>query len=239
MIDINKVCKDYETIRALDELSLHVGKGEFIGLIGPNGAGKTTLLKSLMGLVRPESGTITIHGMNILEKPVETRQLTGYSPEPPVLYDYLTGAEYLQFTGRMRGLNKKMLDDRIVCLMQNLALQDKAGEIIADYSHGMKKKIALAAALLAEPPLLLLDEPTGGLDPEIIFSLKKMLLELHRQGTTIIFSSHILETVEKLCTRVVMINKGKIVADDSMENLHRQFGSSATLEDIFIAAIKK
>jgi len=238
MIDIKKLCKNYDTVRALDDLSLHIDKGEFIGLIGPNGAGKTTLLKALMGLVRPESGAIAINGMNIWEKPVETRQLTGYSPEPPVLYDYLTGYEYLQFTGRMRGMNGKNLGDRITDLMQEFALQDKAAELIADYSHGMKKKIAIAAALLAEPPLLLLDEPTGGLDPEIIFSLKKLLVKLHDQGTTIVFSSHILETVEKLCSRVVMINKGKIVADDSIANLYKLYGSDATLEDIFIARIK-
>lgn len=238
MIDIKNLSKDYETVHALDNLSLHVNKGEFIGLIGPNGAGKTTLLKAIMGLVRPESGIITINGMFIREKPVKARQLTGYSPEPPVLYDYLTGYEYLHFTGRMRGMNTKNLVERIEFLLQEFALQDKATEIIADYSHGMRKKIAIAAALIAEPPLLLLDEPTGGLDPEIIFTLKNMLSKLHEQGTTIIFSSHILETVEKLCSRVVMIHKGKIIADDTMANLQQQTGKARTLEDIFIARVK-
>jgi len=238
MIEIKSITKNYDKVKALDNLSLKIKKGELIGLIGPNGAGKTTLLKSIMGLVIPERGCISVNGNDIYATPLATKRLIGFAPEPPVLYDYLTGSEYLEFVGRVRNIGKNQLSQRIETLLDEFDLLDKSRELIADYSHGMKKKISLAAAFLPEPDILLLDEPTGGLDPEIIFRLKKRLQHMHEKGTTILFSSHILETVEKLCSRIVMIHKGEIIADDTLQNLYKRTSKTGTLEEIFMDMIK-
>ncbi len=238
MIRINGVTKNYDKVRALNNLSLNIAKGEFVGLIGPNGAGKTTLLKSIMGLVFPDAGNITVNGSDIHQYPVAAKSQIGYAPEPPALYDYLNGYEYLEFVGRVRGIEKKRLSSRIGSLLEEFQLEDKSEELVVDYSHGMKKKISLASAFLPEPDIMLLDEPTGGLDPEIIYRLKNRLKQVHEKGVTILFSSHILETVEKLCSRIVMIHKGNIIADDTLENLYHRTGKTGTLEEIFMELIK-
>jgi len=238
MIRINGVTKYYDKVKALNNLSLDIDKGEFVGLIGPNGAGKTTLLKSIMGLVRPDSGEIAVNGTDIYLDPVAVKSQIGYAPEPPVLYDYLNGFEYLEFVGRVRGMDQNKLSPNITALLNEFEMTDKAEELIVDYSHGMKKKISIAAAFLSEPHLLLLDEPTGGLDPEIIYRLKNRLKQKHEKGATIVFSSHILETVEKLCSRIVMIHKGNIIADDTLQNLYERTGQTESLEDIFMEMIR-
>ncbi|MBN2411032.1 ABC transporter ATP-binding protein [candidate division KSB1 bacterium] len=238
MIRINGVTKYYDKVKALNNLSLNIDKGEFVGLIGPNGAGKTTLLKAIMGLVRPDNGEIAVNGTDIYQDPVAAKRHIGYSPEPPVLYDYLKGFEYLDFVGRIRSMDKNTLSSRITSLLDEFEMADRSEELIVDYSHGMKKKISIAAAFLPEPDILLLDEPTGGLDPEIIYRLKNILKQKHEKGATIVFSSHILETVEKLCSRIVMIHKGNIIADDTLQNLYKRTGKTESLEDIFMEMIR-
>jgi len=239
MIEIRDVRKSYDGVKALDGLSLKIEAGELFGLIGPNGAGKSTLLKSLVGLIRPEAGEIRIAGLDALTHTQQCKSQIGYAAEEPVLYEYLTGREFLEFVGKLRNISEGRLARRIEELLDDFGMQDKAGELIADYSHGMRQKISLAAALIAETKLLLLDEPTNGLDPESAHRFKQILQDRCAGGATIVFSSHVLDTVEKICHRVGIIHQGKIVACDSVENLRRLTGSEQSLENVFLSLVKR
>jgi len=239
MIEISDLYKSYDGVRALDGFSLKIKEGEFFGLIGPNGAGKSTLLKSLVGLIKPESGEIRISGINALADGMQTKTIIGYAAEEPALYEYLTGREFLEFVGGLRNIAEEQLTRRIEELLDSFSMKEKADELVADYSHGMRQKISLSAALLAETKVLLLDEPTNGLDPESAFHLKQMLQDRCAGGTTIVFSSHVLDTVEKICHRVGIIHRGKIVACDSVENLRTLTGSEQSLENVFLSLVKR
>jgi len=239
MIEISDLYKSYDGVRALDGFSLKIKEGEFFGLIGPNGAGKSTLLKSLVGLIKPESGEIRISGINALADGMQTKTIIGYAAEEPALYEYLTGREFLEFVGGLRNIAEEQLTRRIEELLDSFSMKEKAEELVADYSHGMRQKISLSAALLAETKVLLLDEPTNGLDPESAFHLKQMLQDRCAGGTTIVFSSHVLDTVEKICHRVGIIHRGRIVACDSVENLRTLTGSEQSLENVFLSLVRR
>ena len=235
MVYVNKLSKSYEKIVALDGLSLTVNKGELFGLIGPNGAGKSTLLQCIIGLLKPDSGEIKVENLTVAGDLEIIKKQTGYAPEEPVLYPYLTGREFLQFISEIRSLPssaKFWIDD----FFQEFGLVEKADILISDYSHGMKQKISLAASLIFNPDVLLLDEPTNALDPESIFHFKNRLLSAREQGVTIVFSSHILDTVEKICDRVGIINKGKMVACDTLDGLRGSFNNQS-LEEIFMQIV--
>ena len=238
MIKINDIYKSYDHTRALAGVSLDIGKGEFWGLVGPNGSGKTTLYKCVMGLLTPDNGSIEIDGLNNQTDAVQVKSRIGYSAEPPVLYDYLTGREYLEFIGKMNGMKSAELSERRDHLLQVFDLGKKSFEPIADYSHGMRKKISLAAALLKSPPILMLDEPTGGLDAESIFNLKQYLLNLRNDGCTLLLSSHSIDTVEKLCTHIAVIADGKILMQNRVANLIQSLGPGETLETFFVKALQ-
>jgi ABC-2 type transport system ATP-binding protein len=233
MIEITELCKRYDDVQALDQVSLNVQDGEILGLVGANGAGKSTLLKCLVGLIKADSGSIKLNGMT---PSLESRKFTGYAAETPLLYDYLTGLEYLQFIGGLRGMNEADLNHRSQYYIDLFSLKDKAPIPIADYSHGMRQKISLAAALLAQPQLLLVDEPTNGLDPESVFNLKKELAAAAAAGGTIIFSSHMLDTVEKICHRVAIVHRGQLVACDTVDRL---LNGSHHLEEVYMGLIRK
>jgi len=218
---------------------MEIRKGELFGLIGANGAGKSTLLKIIVGLLAPDQGEVTVGDVDVLQNPVQARKLIGYSPEEPILYDYLTGREFLEFVGKLRGMEKDRLDQRIAFLLGEYLLSDKADELIADYSHGMKQKISLCAALLPEPEVLLLDEPTNGLDALTAIRFKQHIRSLCNSGITVVFSSHVLETVEKISDRVGIIKHGKIVACDTLDALRESVGGGRTLEDIFIKLVQE
>ncbi|NIA31015.1 MAG: ATP-binding cassette domain-containing protein [Actinobacteria bacterium] len=239
MIKIENLSRSFEQVRALDDFSVEIKRGELFGLIGPNGAGKSTLMKCLIGLLKPDKGEILIDGENAVENSISVKKRIGYAPEDPVLYDYLTGMEFLEFITDLRKVPREISGEKIKSLLQNFGLEGKANQLIADYSHGMKQKISLAAALIAEPDILLLDEPTNALDPESIFWFKNHLQQLCESGVTIIFSSHILDTVEKICDRVGIIHRGKMVACDTIKALRRKFGGNVSLEDIFMHLISK
>ncbi len=232
MIRINNLEKKYGRIQALQTVTLQINDGEILGLVGANGAGKSTLIKCLVGLVRPDSGEVLRDGRVFTW--ADKKDL-GYAAESPLLYDYLTGWEFLKFVGEIRHMSSRLLSQRIDYYLDLFSLQEKSGELIADYSHGMRQKISLAAALLSEPAVLLVDEPTNGLDPESVFNLKKELQRLSRQGGAVLFSSHILDTVEKICPRVAVLHQGRLVADD---NLARLLKSSEHLEEAYMAMIK-
>jgi len=239
MIKIKNLSRSFGQVKALDDFSVEIKKGELFGLIGPNGAGKSTLMKCLIGLLKPDQGEILIDGENAVENTISAKKRIGYAPEDPVLYDYLTGTEFLEFIADLRKVPREASQERTMSLLQNFGLEGKANQLVADYSHGMKQKISLAAALIAKPEILLLDEPMSALDPESIFWFKNHLQQLCESGVTVIFSSHILDTVEKICDRVGIIHRGKMVACDTIEALRRKSGGHASLEEIFMHLISK
>ncbi len=239
MIKIKSLFRSFEQVIALDDFSVEIEKGELFGLIGPNGAGKSTLLKCMVGLLKPDHGEILINGENAVANSIETKKLIGYAPEEPALYDYMTGMEFLEFIADLRQVPREIAQTKTGLLLQNFGLEEKANELIADYSHGMRQKISVAAALIAAPEILLLDEPTNAMDPESIFWFKSHLRKLCEEGVTVIFSSHILDTVEKICDRVGIIHRGKMLACDTIDALCPKSGENASLEEIFMHLISK
>ena len=225
---------------AVNYLTLTVQRGEFYGFLGPNGAGKSTTIKMMVGLLRPTSGSVYVGGIDVWHEPIRARAIMGVLPEYLNLYERLSGREFLIFAGHMYGVPGADIRRRSEELLHVLTLTDDAEKLIVDYSVGMRKKIALAAALIHRPQVLFLDEPFEGIDPVSSRTIRDILRELTRHGTTVFFSSHIMEVVERLCTRVGIINQGKLVADGTLQELRdRASGEEkdATLEDIFLNVI--
>jgi ABC-2 type transport system ATP-binding protein len=227
---------------AVNYLNLTVQRGEFFGFLGPNGAGKSTTIKMMVGLLRPTSGSVYVGGVDVWHEPLRAKSLMGVLPEYLNLYERLTGREFVTFAGSMYGVSQADIRRRTEDLLQVLALTEDAEKLIIDYSVGMRKKIALAAALIHRPEVLFLDEPFEGIDPVSSRAMRDILRDLTRRGTTIFFSSHIMEVVERLCTRVGIINQGLLVAEGTIQDLRaRASGTSgdkdATLEDIFLNVI--
>lgn len=224
---------------AVNELNLQVATGEFFGFLGPNGAGKSTTINMIVGLLRPTSGTARIAGIDIWENPLEAKAKIGVLPEGMQLYQRLSAREFIRFSGTMYGLSKANVETRTEELLTLLDLSDDADKLIIDYSHGMRKKTALAAAIIHDPRVIFLDEPFEGVDAISGRIIRDVLRRLRERGTTIFFSSHILEIVERLCTRVGVIADGRLVALGTIEELRDQAQSEqgATLEEIFLAAV--
>lgn len=225
---------------AVNHLNLTVRRGEFFGFLGPNGAGKSTTIKMMVGQLRHTSGSVWVAGVDVWKDPLQARAAMGVLPEYLNLYERLSGREFLKFAGHMYGLPGAVVRQRSEELLQVLALADDANKLIVDYSVGMRKKIALAAAIIHRPQVLFLDEPFEGIDPVSSRAIRDILHELTRRNTTIFFSSHIMEVVERLCTRVGIINHGTLVAEGSLQEL-RELASgenkNASLEDIFLNLI--
>ncbi len=230
---------------AVDHLNLTVRRSEFFGFLGPNGAGKSTSIKMMVGLLRPTSGSVWVGGVDVWKEPLRARSLIGVLPEYLNLYERLTGREFITFAGHMYGLAGIDIRRRTEELLHVLTLAGDADKLIVDYSMGMRKKIALAAAMIHRPEVLFLDEPFEGIDPVSSRAIRDILHELTRHGTTIFFSSHIMEVVERLCTRVGIINQGVLVAEGTLQELRERArggaaeGSEkdATLEDIFLNVV--
>ncbi len=225
---------------AVNYLTLTVQRGEFYGFLGPNGAGKSTTIKMMVGLLRPTSGSVYVGGIDVWHEPIRARAIMGVLPEYLNLYERLSGREFLIFAGHMYGVPGADIRRRSEELLHVLTLTDDAEKLIVDYSVGMRKKIALAAALIHRPQVLFLDEPFEGIDPVSSRTIRDILRDLTRHGTTVFFSSHIMEVVERLCTRVGIINQGKLVAEGTLQELRdRASGEEkdATLEDIFLNVI--
>src|SRR5579883_838822 len=220
---------------AVNRLNLSVRRGEFFGFLGPNGAGKSTTIKMFTGLLRPAGGQAFVGGVNVWQDPLRARALMGVLPEYLNLYERLTGREFLNFAGHMYGVPKADIQRRSEELLHVLTLSDDADKLVIDYSVGMRKKIALAAALIHRPQVLFLDEPFEGIDPVSSRTIREILNDLTHHGTTIFFSSHIMEVVERLCTRVGIINQVVLVAEGTLEELRA--GRNATLEDVFMQVI--
>ncbi|MGH9710204.1 MAG: ABC transporter ATP-binding protein [Candidatus Acidiferrales bacterium] len=204
---------------AVDQVNLRVDGGQFFGFLGPNGAGKSTMIKMLTGLLAPSAGTMRILNVDLAGNPVEVKRQIGVVPEGLALFGRLTGAEYLNFAGRMYGLDRETAAQRTQELLEFMQLADRPKSLITDYSHGMQKKLAMAAAVIHGPRILFLDEPFEGVDAIAAGTLKSMLQRMIARGATIFLTSHVLEIVERLCSHVAIISRGKLVAQGSLEEL--------------------
>jgi len=235
MIAVENLTKLYGELVAVDALSFRVSPGEVLGLVGPNGAGKTTTLRSLVGIVRPTRGTITIGGHDLERDPVAAKRLLAFMPDEPHLFDYLTVEEHLRFTARLYQVPD--VERRLPALLGELELAEKAGALPAELSRGMRQKLVIGCGLLHDPQVLLFDEPLTGLDPAGIRRMKQTIVERARAGAAVLLSSHLLHLVEEICHRVLILDKGRMVAigtiDEILAGRPELVGKS--LEDIFLA----
>jgi len=235
MIQIEGLSKRYGEFTAVDRLTLGVGRGELFALLGPNGAGKTTTLRMLMGFLKASGGHARIAGRDCFEDRVELKRVVGYLPDDPVFYDYLRGREIIEFSGEMQGLTRALIRERSGPLARELELDEVLEDYAVNYSRGMKKKLSLVCALLHEPELLILDEPSSGLDPIATRRLNQLLLARKAAGTTILLSSHLLDQVERLCDRVAIVAQGKLAAVGTVAELQTNLHPGGSLEDVFFA----
>lgn len=234
MISIEHVSKSYakSSVKAVDDINLHVKCGEVFGFIGPNGAGKTTTIKMLTGILQPDQGQVKINGYDIQSQPVEAKRCFGYAPDSHQVYDRLTGLEYLNFIGDMYGISKEKRQAQIEKYLTMFDLTKAAGSQIKSYSHGMRQKLAVTGALLPDPQLWIMDEPMVGLDPKSAHLLKQEMRAHCERGNTVFFSTHVLEVAEKLCDRIAIINRGRIIAVGTLEELRN--GKDESLETLFL-----
>src|SRR5271167_3518984 len=240
-IKTEKLTRQFGGLTAVDHIDLQVTAGQFFGFLGPNGAGKSTTIKMLTGLLAPTSGRMQLLGIDFSANPVGVKRQIGVVPEGMGLFERLTGIEYLRFVGRMYGLDKPTTEKRADELLEFMQLAEREKTLIADYSHGMQKKLALAAAVIHGPRILFLDEPFEGVDALAAGALKSLLGRMTERGVTIFLTSHVLEIVERLCSHVGIIHKGRLVAQGSMEELRAgvpgEAGEKKTLEQIFLSIV--
>jgi ABC-2 type transport system ATP-binding protein len=234
MIAFNHLGKSFGAFTAVRDLAFSVERGEVFGFLGPNGAGKTTTIRMLMGILVPGSGSVTIDGLDCQSDRVELKRRVGYLPDNPIFYDYLRGREILQFVGEMHGHPRAEAERRSAALLEELALEDAAEEYAANYSAGMKKKLGLACALIHDPVVLILDEPTNGLDPRAAREVQERLRISAAQGVTIFLSTHLLDMAQRLCSRVGIIHKGELVAVGPLHALQEKVVPGGSLEEVFL-----
>lgn len=238
MLSIKGLSKSYSKnkVKAVDELNLEVKAGEIYGFLGPNGAGKTTTIKMIVGLLRPDAGTIVVNGHDVAKDPVGAKASIAFVPDTPELFDKLTGVDYLNFMGDIYGVSTEDRRKRAKKLLSMFDLEAAAGDLISSYSHGMRQKMALTGALLSSPKIMILDEPMVGLDPKSAHLFKELMNEHCAEGGTVFFSTHVLDVAERLCHRVGIIKSGKLIAEGTMEQLkaNMQGSSGESLEKIFL-----
>ena len=235
LLHLSDLTKRYGTTTAVAGLDLAVAPGEIVALLGPNGAGKTTTLRMLMGQLQPTQGTAKIGGLDCFSERAETMRLVGYLPDEPVFHEYLTGRELLRFVGSLHGLDAARLGEAATQWVARLNLGEAIDDYASNYSKGMKKKLALALALLHRPRLLILDEPANGLDPYATRTLLEVLAEQAAAGVAILFSTHLLDQAERLCHRAAIIAQGRLVAAGAVDELRRQAADGGSLEQAFFA----
>ena len=228
----HRLSKHFTGVHAVKDVSFTIRPGEIVGYLGPNGSGKTTTAKMLAGLLEPSSGVVEFGGRNIHDDLIAFRRHLGYIPEEPYLYPFLSGSEYLQLIGRLREIPEALLEKKIAAFLYLFRLEAAADQSIASYSKGMRQKIVISAALLHDPTVVLFDEPETGLDVTTTLALRHLVRTLAARGKAILYSSHILEVVERVCDRVIVLHHGHVVADDSIERL-RTLLSRNSLEGVF------
>lgn len=235
MIQLSNVSKSYNgKIKAVDNLSLQINDGEIFGFLGPNGAGKTTTIKMITGITESDSGEIRINNISTKENPIDAKKQFAFVPDNPDMFLRLKGIEYLNFMGDIYEVPKSERKERIETLAERFEMSSALGDQIQSYSHGMRQKIVLMGALIHNPSVWILDEPMTGLDPRSSFTLKEMMREHADSGKTVFFSTHVLEVAEKLCDRIAVINKGKILFCGTLNEMKEHFKGSDSLENMFL-----
>lgn len=236
MIELKEVTKIFGRHAAVDQLSLEVPKGEIFGFIGPNGAGKTTTIKMMGGILAPTQGSIRIAGIDLAVEPEEAKRRIGYVPDRPYLYEKLTGLEFLRFTADIYGVPARCFHEKADTALRMFSLMEWSQELIESYSHGMKQRLIMAAALLHHPEVLIVDEPMVGLDPLAIIMVKRLFKQLAGEGVTIFMSTHTLKIAQDICDRIGVIRRGRLIASGSAADLQREAQvSSADLEQVFLS----
>ena len=234
IIQASGLTKRFGKLEAVRDVTFEVGAGQVFGFLGPNGAGKTTTIRMLTGLVRPTSGSAQVAGFDVVMEPREVKRRVGYLAETPYLYPKLSGREFLGFMGSLYQVPLTVGRQRATRLLSLFELAEKADDLVETYSHGMRQKLALAGALLHEPPVLFLDEPTSGLDPRSARLVKDLLVGLVGRGHTVFLSTHVLEIAEQLCHRVGIIDRGQVIATGTLEELRGRAEHAVSLEDVFL-----
>jgi ABC-2 type transport system ATP-binding protein len=235
-LELTSVTKRFGSKVAVDDLSLRLHRGDFLGLLGRNGAGKSTTLKMVTGLIEPTSGSIRVAGLDLKTEPIAVKRQIGVMPEDMALLDRLTGPQLLRFVGRMYGLSDATADERRAELFETLELRPEPKALVADYSYGMKKKLALCAALIHGPRIVFLDEPFEGIDPVTSRTIKEILHGLRAKGVTLVLTSHVLEIVERTCPLVAIIDEGRLRGFGTLDDLRSQHGGES-LETLFLALV--
>jgi ABC-2 type transport system ATP-binding protein len=234
-IVVESVTKAFGPNVAVKSLSLRVKSGEIFGLLGPNGSGKSTTMRMIMGITRPDTGAITLCGVDVLKQPVAAKRLVGYVPESPYLYEYLTASEYLDFIGTAYGIPPAERTERVAELLGALQMSDHVNEVMSGFSQGMKQKVALVAALIHRPRVLVLDESLNGLDPRSARIVKDILNRLSSEGVSVLFSTHVLEIAEVVCHRIAIMSFGSMIAEGTAQELRARAGlPGSSLEDTFL-----
>ena len=230
MLKITNLTKSYGDKKAVDNLTLHIQPGEIYGFIGHNGAGKTTAIKACCGILQFDSGEILVDGMSIKDEPLKCKKEIAYIPDNPDLYEFLSGIKYLNFIADIYGVSKEEREERIKKYSNLFELTEDLAQPISAYSHGMKQKLAIIAALIHKPKVMIMDEPFVGLDPKASFSLKELMKELCAEGGAIFFSTHVLEVAEKLCHKIAIIKEGRLIVSGPTEEVK----GNTSLEDVFL-----
>ncbi|MBE6845693.1 MAG: ABC transporter ATP-binding protein [Ruminococcus sp.] len=230
MLKIERLTKQYGEKKAVDNLSLHINKGEIYGFIGHNGAGKTTTIKSCCGILDFNEGEIYIDGISVKDNPIECKKMISYIPDNPDLYEFMTGIQYLNFVADIFGVSTSKREELIYKYSDLFEITGNLSQLISEYSHGMKQKLAVISALIHEPKLIVMDEPFVGLDPKAAFSLKEIMREICSNGGAIFFSTHVLEVAEKLCDKIAIIKGGKLIRSGKTEEVT----GDASLESVFL-----
>ena len=232
MLEARHLVKRFFGVTVVNDVSFGIRRGEVVGYLGPNGSGKSTTAKMLTGLLDPSRGSVFFDGHDVARDPLHFRRRLGYVPEEPILYTFQSATEYLELVGRLRELNLAQLTKKIGALLELFGLSHAANQDIGSYSKGMKQRVMLIAALLHDPDVLILDEPDSGLDVTTTLVLRRLVVALARRGKAVLYSSHVLELVEKTCDRVLVIHQGRLVADGTVEALQRMV-SAGSLEEVF------
>jgi len=235
MIKLTQLTKKYSQTVAVDNLNLHIPRGEIFGFLGPNGAGKTTTIKMLGGILEPTSGKVEICGIDVSNDPETAKRKIGFIPDRPYLYEKLTGMEFLQFTADLYQVDETVIKQKALECLEMFSLSDWANELVESYSHGMKQRLIMASALLHSPEVIVVDEPMVGLDPSAIKMVKELIKRLAGEGVTVFMSTHTLKVAEDVCHRIGIIHKGSLIANGTVADLkNKTLSMEADLEDVFI-----
>ena len=238
MIQLINLSKHYGKLAAVDRLNLEVSTGEIFGFLGPNGAGKTTTIRTMMGILKPTSGQILLGEYDVIKEPEKAKAISGFIPDRPFIYEKLSGSEFLAFVGKLHRIENKRLETRSAELLDHLELTPWKDELVESYSHGMKQRLVVCAALIHEPRILIVDEPMVGMDPKGARTLKDLFRSLAANGTTVFLSTHSISVAEEICHRIGIIQKGRLIACGAMPDIHRQAsgnnGLNGNLESVFL-----